>query len=490
MSIRMKLILSYAAMLIVPLVLIAATTLLLAAASNYQYYKMLYFSTAEKFEFDDPFRILKEMKRANERNPGILSDAGYLKEIDAELRAYHSGLVIRGPGGIVYRSDSVEGNADLLAKLPPYERYGLRETTFQTDKGNDMYVVYQYDFTAPAGEPGTVFIASKVDPVVYWVRESFPTLFTVLLVILVLTHSLLTYFVSRSIIRPLKSLRLAAGRIKNGDLDFRVGVEGKNEIGQLGLAFEEMRVQLRHSIEVQLQYEENRKELVSNISHDLKTPITTIKGYVDGVLDGIADSPEKAMRYMKIISAKADEMDRLIDELFLYSKLDLNKLPFDFERVGMRDFLMDWSEEMKFELEKRNVDWSSDIRLGDSVAVLMDRDKFKRVLGNVIGNAVKYMDKEERRIRLGAFEENGRVVLEIEDNGRGIEADALAHIFERFYRAEPSRNSGTGGSGLGLAIAKQIAEGHNGKIEADSEPGIGTTIRLRLPIADREKGRL
>ncbi|WP_027094244.1 sensor histidine kinase [Cohnella thermotolerans] len=489
MSIRMKLILSYAAMLIVPLVLIALTTALLAIASrgDFQYYKKLYFSTAEKFEYDDQFHLLKEMKRSNERNPGILSDADYLQELDAELKNYNSGLVIRSGGKLEYVSESFRSDRSLLSDLPPYSEPGIRNETIQSNEGNDLHVFLQYDYKLADGVPRTAFIVSKVDPFVYWIRQAFPTLFTALLVILVLTHTLLTYFVSRSIIRPLKALRRAAKRIRDGDLDFEVGVGGKDEIGQLGLAFEEMRMQLRHSIERQLQFEENRKELISNISHDLKTPITTIKGYVDGILDGVADSPEKMMKYMKTVSSKAEEMDRLIDELFLYSKLDLKHVPFDFEAVPMRDFLTDWSEEMQFELDKKGIRWSSDIRVDASVRVLMDRDKFKRVLNNIMSNAVKYSDKSDKRIGLRAYADAGFVAMEIEDNGQGIEASSLEHIFERFYRAEVSRNSGTGGSGLGLAIAKQIVEGHNGRIGAASVPGEGTVIRLSLPIADKER---
>lgn len=489
MSIRMKLIWSYAAMLIIPIVLIALTTALLAVVSkgDLQYYKNLYFSTAEKFEYDDQFHLLKEIERDNEHTPGILEDTAYLQELDAELKSYDSGLIVRSGDKPDYVSAKFQSETDLLQGLPPYSVPGIHRYTVQQGKEGDLNILFQYDFKNADGVKRSAFIVTKVDPIVYWIRGAFPTLVTALLIILVLTHALLTYFVSKSITRPLRSLRQAAGRIKDGDLDFKVGVRGKDEIGQLGTAFEEMRMQLKRSIEMQLQYEENRKELISNISHDLKTPITTIKGYVHGLLDGVADSPEKTMKYMETISGKAEEMDRLIDELFLYSKLDLKRVPFDFEEVPMRMFAEDWAEEMRFELEKKGISWDSDIRIGAEDAVWMDRDKFRRVLANVIGNAVKYMDKEDRRIRLRAYTLSRHVVMEIEDNGRGIEAEALKHIFERFYRTEHSRNSDTGGSGLGLAIAKQIVEGHYGEIDARSVHGEGTVIRIALPIAVREK---
>lgn len=489
MSIRMKLIWSYAAMLIIPLVLIALTAVLLLAASkgDYQYYKKLYFSTEEKFEYDVQFHLLKEIRRANERNPGILEDAGYLKDLEAELKNYDSGLIVRAGRETAYASKGLIADTDLLQHLPPFTGLGIHDHTAQSTSGNEMYILFQYDYQLSDGVPRTAFIATKVDPLVYWVRQALPTLFTVLLIILVLTHTLLTYFVSRSIIRPLHSLRAATGRMKSGDLDFEVGVKGRDEIGQLGQAFEEMRVQLRHSIGVQLQYEENRKELISNISHDLKTPITTIKGYVDGILDGVADTPDKMRKYMETIASKAEEMDRLIDELFLYSKLDLKRVAFDFERVALRGFLADWSEEMQFEMEKQGIDWNAELRLAPDAVVWLDRDKFKRVLNNILHNAVKYADKPERTIRLRAFAVGDSAVVEIEDNGPGIEAEALERVFERFYRAEESRNSDTGGSGLGLAIAQQIVEGHSGTIEASSVVGEGTTIRIGLPLTGEER---
>ncbi len=144
----------------------------------------------------------------------------------------------------------------------------------------------------------------------------FPLLFFSLLVILVVTNSVLTYLVSRSIIRPLNRLKKAAEEIKEGNLDFSVESASRDEIGQLSNAFEEMRHQLKVSIERQLRFEENRKELISNISHDLKTPITAIKGYVEGIQDGVADTPDKMDKYVRTIYAKADSMDHMIDELF------------------------------------------------------------------------------------------------------------------------------------------------------------------------------
>lgn len=299
---------------------------------------------------------------------------------------------------------------------------------------------------------------------------------------MILTNIVLTYYMSTRIIRPLLALRLAAGRFSEGELDVPIEVEGKDEIGQLGITFEKMRVRLKESILLQMQYEENRKELITNISHDLKTPITAIKGYVDGIMEGIADTREKHDRYMKTIASKADELDKLIDELFLYSKLDMQKVPFRMQPMSVRGLLSDWSDDLGFELEKNGVALMTDFEVGSSVLVQVDPDSFKRVLGNVIQNSLKYMDKGSPLIRLSARTDNGHVEIAIEDNGSGIPAEAMPHIFEQFYRAEWSRNSRTGGSGLGLAIAKQIMLAHDGDIRAESVEGEGTRVILTIPI--------
>jgi signal transduction histidine kinase len=348
------------------------------------------------------------------------------------------------------------------------------------------YLVMQFDFHEGQSKQGTVFIVSKVNSTTSFIRKYFPTLFLSLIFILIITHVMLTTFMSKNIIRPLQALRNAANEIKEGNLDFQITVNGKDEIGQLGVMFEEMRSQLQSSIQVQEQYEVNRKELISSISHDLKTPLTAIRGYIDGIMDGVADTPEKNLKYMQTIAVKAEEIDHLINELFLYSKLDLNRQQFHFEAVEVLAFLEDWSEELDFELEKQGITYHSDIHMDPSAIVLLDRDQFKRVLNNIIQNSIRYMDKRQPSIHLTSYCTESQAILEIKDNGAGINPQALKYIFERFYRADESRNARTGGSGLGLAIAKQIMTGHQGSIEAYSQLTIGTTIKLCIPIAKRE----
>lgn len=300
------------------------------------------------------------------------------------------------------------------------------------------------------------------------------------LLVLVITNSLLTYLVSRSIIHPVEKLRQSARRISEGDLDFRLDAAGKDEIGELARAFEEMRKKLKEADELRTKYEESRRELLASISHDLKTPVTSIKGYVEGIQDGVANTPEKRNKYLQTIYTKAYDMERLIDELFLYSKLDLKQVPFTFERLDlyiyMRSFLKEW--EMDFKQEDITV--SVQAEEGENYEALVDRKQLKRAITNIISNSIKHMNKQDKHLSICLSADPQWVTVEIRDNGRGIAGEALPYVFDHFYREDEARSSATGGSGLGLAIVKCIIEEHGGQVWAESEQGIGTSLFFTL----------
>jgi signal transduction histidine kinase len=298
--------------------------------------------------------------------------------------------------------------------------------------------------------------------------------------ILVITNGLLTYYVSKSILKPITKLTNAAKEIRDGNLDFSVESSKKDELGQLSNTFEMMRVKLKEAQKAQARYEQNRKELIASISHDLKTPLTSIKGYVKGIQDGVANTPEKVDRYVNTIYNKANDMDALIDELFLYSKLELERVPLRLEKVDLKAFFDDFIEEMAFTLEKDGGSATLDANPNQRYVVKADREQIKRVVTNIIQNSLKYMDKNQKKISVQLTANVHDVVVEIKDNGSGISKQDLPLIFESFYRTDASRNSATGGSGLGLSIVKKIIEVHGGSIWAESELGEGTSISFKL----------
>jgi histidine kinase len=342
------------------------------------------------------------------------------------------------------------------------------------------YAVSKYNFVFSDKVVGTAYVFTLIDPTKQFVTRYFTILVAFVILILVLTNILMTIFVSRSLVKPLQYLKKAADEIKDGNLNFEVKYKSKDEIGQLASAFEEMRAKLKESVETEQQYEINRKELVSNISHDIKTPITAVKGYVEGIMDGVADTPDKMNKYIKTIYTKTNEIDKLIDELFLYSKLDLKKLAFNFEKIDLKSYLSDCTEELAFDFEGKGAELKFECNIEGKVFAIADREKLYRVIMNIVGNSAKYMDNNTGVIKLELTQDSSEVIIKITDNGKGIAEEDLPFIFDRFYRGDPSRNTSMGGSGLGLAISKHIIEEHGGRIWAQSEIGIGTTISFTL----------
>ena len=300
-------------------------------------------------------------------------------------------------------------------------------------------------------------------------------LFSIVL-ILIITAGILILWIYRSVAIPLEKMKKATQNIKEGNLDFELEVESDDEMGQLCRAIEEMRKRLKETSSEKVEYDKRSKELISNISHDLKTPITTIKGYVEGIMDGVADTPEKMDRYIKTIYNKANEMDLLINELTLYSKLDSNRIPYNFNTLSVRDYFSDCAEDLKIEMEERGIIFGYLNYAGEDVKIIADAEQLKRVINNIVSNSAKYMDKEQKQIYLRVKDVGDFVQVEIEDNGKGIGSKELPYIFERFYRTDASRNSATGGSGIGLSIVKKIIEEHGGNIWATSKEGTGTVV--------------
>ena len=287
-------------------------------------------------------------------------------------------------------------------------------------------------------------------------------------IILVFTALSVGLWIYRSIAVPLVKLKKATKNIKEGNLDFVLEVEGNDEFSQLCQDFEEMRKRLKESTEEKILMDKENKELISNISHDLKTPITAVKGYVEGIMDGVADTPEKMDRYVRTIYNKTNEMDHLINELTFYSKIDTNRIPYTFSKLNVEDYFSDCAEELGLEMETRGIELVYANYVEKGVQVIADGEQIRRVIHNIVSNAIKYMEKPRGIIQLRVKDVGDFIQVEIEDNGKGIAAKDLPYIFDRFYRTDVSRNSSKGGSGIGLSIVKKIMEDHGGKVWAQA----------------------
>lgn len=197
-------------------------------------------------------------------------------------------------------------------------------------------------------------------------------------------------------------------------------------------------------------------------------------------MDGVADTPEKMDRYIRTIYNKSNEMDRLIDELTFYSKIDTDRIPYTFTKIHVSAYFEDCVEELSLELESKGIELAYFNYLEEDTVIIADAEQLKRVINNIIGNSIKYMDKPRGVINIRLRDVGDFIQVEIEDNGKGISQKDLTKIFNRFYRTDASRNSNKGGSGIGLSIVKKILEDHGGKVWATSKSGVGTVMNFVL----------
>ncbi len=284
----------------------------------------------------------------------------------------------------------------------------------------------------------------------------------------------------KRLMKPLERLRVAVEEISKGNYGFTVEEEQFNMVGDLIASFNRMSVELKEAEELKERYEQNRKELIAGISHDLKTPITSIIGYVDAIQSGVATTDEKREKYLSIIESNAQYTNKLIDDLFLFSKLDINQMQYEFTRMPICEFLQDVIIEKQLELEENGVEVSYEIHISQDMQLAIDGKMVYRIMSNIMSNAIKYGNKETPKIHIDATEIPDGVKVAISDNGQGISQENLEQIFDVFFREDISRNKEIGGTGLGLSIAKQLVQAHGGTIFASSKVGKGTSITFTL----------
>lgn len=238
-------------------------------------------------------RSQEDIRNILDNDPGRYNDLSYLDKVNAELKSHYAYLIVRKGDTILYCGDSNKDAGEAIcAQLPRFDMMkGDLQGGIYLD-GESQHLIKQMDFTFPDGQEGSAFIISNVDDLIPEVKSMIREMLILGITILVFAGIVLTFWVYRSILSPLNKLQEATKKIRDGNLDFTLDVDADDEIGQLCQDFEEMRIRLKENAEDKIQYDKDNKELISNISHDLKTPITAIKGYVEGILDGVASSPE------------------------------------------------------------------------------------------------------------------------------------------------------------------------------------------------------
>ncbi len=483
MKLKTRLRVTFASIILLPLLLsvmcfVVIAIYLVSANKGIDFTKLDYATMSDNMQeivnaTDDAYFILQEQARIN---PIKLEDKRFLKQIDDDVSRKSTYLVVRKDDAIYYSGNMIEARK-ILNRLPEYGAKQLADETGYYYNDLEQYVK-QIDFRFADGSAGSVFIITRANALIS--KQLLFNMVIAIICILCLTSMVLTHWIQKSVFDPINQLNIAMRKIKEGNFDYALPTDFKGEIGDLYRNYEDMRLRLKESIEEKRQNEERNKELISNISHDLKTPITAIKGYVEGIMDGVADTPEKVDKYIKTVYNKANDMDKLINELAVYSGIDNNRIPYNFHRINVVDYFEDCVEEVGLDLDSMNIRLNYSNMVAQDVIVIADPEQMKKVINNIISNSVKYMDKPQGVIDIRVLDESDSIRVEIEDNGKGIAQKDLQNIFERFYRTDASRNSAKGGSGIGLSIVKKIIEDHGGYIWATSREGEGTCMHFVL----------
>lgn len=419
-------------------------------------------------------KVFMEVKNQIATDPTKLEDRNFLADLNGEIEDKASYIIVRKNGHIYYTGNKIAADK-IFDRLPAYG-YANDDEDSGYYYNNMEKLVKQLDFQFVDGAEGSFFIVTKINSLIS--KQLLVDMFIAIILILIFTSLMLTRWIHTGVFLPVNELNTAMKNIADGNLEYLLDTNSKGEIGDLYRNYEDMRLRLKETTDEKFQHEKQNRELISNISHDLKTPITAIKGYVEGIMDGVADTPEKMDKYIKTIYNKANDMDRLINELTIYSGIDSNRIPYHFHRLNVADYFGDCVEEVGLDLESKNIELNYSNLVSPDTIIIADPEQLKRVINNIISNSIKYLDKEKGIIDIRILDEVDSIRVEIEDNGKGIATKDLSNIFERFYRTDASRNSSKGGSGIGLSIVKKIVEDHGGYIWATSKEGDGTCLHF------------
>lgn len=403
---------------------------------------------------------------------------GYHFSETADGKIVYSNLTSKDHKTADYLAGDVLDEVDTLS-IGYGDRAVIKQTFQYNDESTKFNIIAVNNSTSSyIGKYGT-YIDRYIMPYI---------IFFIIAVILaiILTSFSLSRWITRNIMPPLRELRNGSREIMAGNLDATVTYSRNDEFGEVCGAFDEMRRHLKLSTEEQVRYEEYRRELISGISHDLRTPLTTIRGYVDGMIDGIADTDEKRMKYLRAIQVRTGDLERLVDDLSMYNKMENKSYTYDMQEMDIGAFLDNYVEryagEMMFEKAMITLEHAS-----GEMLIRGDEKQLQRVMDNIILNSIKYMDADQDKVhvRITAEKAGGSIVWTVADDGPGVAGRDLEKIFESFMRLDKARTGSNEGNGLGLSIVKSIVEDHGGTVRAESENGL--SIIMTLPLIDEQE---
>ena len=310
-------------------------------------------------------------------------------------------------------------------------------------------------------------------------------IFAVFLSIL-LTNRFLTKFVFKKIEKPLDILSDGVREIRDGNLNYRIQYTEKDEFKPVCSDINEMAERLKQFVELTQKQEDSRRELVAGISHDIRSPLTSIQAYVEGLLDGVAKTPAKQQLYLETIKAKAENLAHIVSQLFLFSQMELGEYPESPCMLRLDQAIMDVVTSNKEDYEKKGLAVSMEL---EPAEIYADPLQVRRVITNILENSLKYKEREKGKvwIRLELTEQDCQ--LTILDDGPGVSEEALPHLFDVFYRSDPSRQNSDKGSGLGLAIVANAVRRMGGTVKAFHGVAQGLGICINLPKGEVKHGK-
>ena len=396
------------------------------------------------------------------------------KTLEGEVASYGYQLVIADDGQVIYPAGSEEPAGEavqiVLAQDWPQQLQAVNaDGKTAVGLSRDGYTMVAMHTALPP-EDGQ-----------RWIENTLVLFLIVgvgIIILMLLFSQIFTRQMMGKLLRPMEELTAGAHRIESGDLGTPVHYTGDGAFAAVCNAFNQMQRHLLQEREKNAAYEKARTDLVAGISHDLRTPLTSVKGYLKGMQDGVANTPEKQAQYLQIAYQKACQMEALLQKLFFFSRLETGNLPLNRQRVDLGEFVRCFAAEVRPELAQKSAKILVRCIFREH-PVELDLEQMTRVLANLTENAIKYAGKAPVEITISVYRAKNREYLFFSDNGNGVSEQQLPHLFDRFWRGDTARGIQEGeGSGLGLYIVKYIVEAHGGTVAAANHNGLQVEISL------------
>lgn len=329
------------------------------------------------------------------------------------------------------------------------------------------YCLYAHKFK-DNGHNYQMFLAAKTyDPSYTTLKVCISVLALILIAAVIFsvyfTNRFLTRFVFKKIEEPLEILEYGVAQIRDGNLNYRINYSENTEFFPVCEAFNEMAERLKNSVDSALKNEQSQKELLAGISHDIRSPLTSIQAYVEGLLDGVADTPEKQKKYLLTVKRKSESISNMVSQLFIFSKMQLDDYPTDFIKTDIKTELEKIIQPVKDEYTQTGLQINTHIQ---SAELSLDSQLLNRICLNIISNSLKYNNSSKAELNIYSEAVQNKYILHFSDNGPGVDERSLDKLFDIFYRSDPARNAPEKGSGLGLAIVAGAVKRMNGTVKA------------------------